>query len=50
MSKLEPKQNKGFWTRKSRLHLELDETQNPTIETLQKNAKALNAKVEDLIN
>jgi len=29
--------------------LELDETQNPTIETLQKIAKALDAKVEDLI-
>jgi len=29
--------------------LELDETQNPTIETLQKIAKALNVKVEDLI-
>lgn len=29
--------------------LELDETQNPTIETLQKVAKALNVKVEDLI-
>lgn len=29
--------------------LELDETQNPTIETLQKIAKALDVKVEDLI-
>ncbi len=29
--------------------LELDETQNPTIETLQKIAKALDAGVEDLI-
>lgn len=29
--------------------LELDETQNPTIETLQKIAKALEVKVEDLI-
>ena len=29
--------------------LELDETQNPTIETLQKIAKALGVKVEDLI-
>lgn len=30
--------------------LELDETQNPTIETLQKIAKALDVKVENLIN
>lgn len=29
--------------------LELDETQNPTIETLQKIAKALEVNVEDLI-
>lgn len=29
--------------------LELDDTQNPTIETLQKIAKALDVKVEDLI-
>lgn len=29
--------------------LELDETQNPTIETLQKIAKALEIKVDDLI-
>ncbi len=29
--------------------LELDNTQNPTIETLQKIAKALDVKVEDLI-
>ena len=29
--------------------LELDETQNPTIETLQKIARALDVKVEDLI-
>jgi Helix-turn-helix. len=29
--------------------LELDDTQNPTIETLQKIAKALEVKVEDLI-
>jgi transcriptional regulator with XRE-family HTH domain len=29
--------------------LELDETQNPTIETLQKIAKALEVKVEELI-
>lgn len=29
--------------------LELDETQNPTIETLQKIAKALDVKVEDLL-
>jgi len=29
--------------------LELNETQNPTIETLQKIAKALDVKVEDLI-
>lgn len=29
--------------------LELDETQNPTIETLQKIAKALEVGVEDLI-
>lgn len=29
--------------------LELDDTQNPTIETLQKIAKALDVKVENLI-
>ena len=29
--------------------LELDDSQNPTIETLQKIAKALDVKVEDLI-
>lgn len=29
--------------------LELDNTQNPTIETLQKIAKALNVSIEDLI-
>jgi len=29
--------------------LELDDTKNPTIETLQKIAKALEVKVEDLI-
>ena len=29
--------------------LELDETQNPTIETLQKIAKALEVRVDDLI-
>lgn len=29
--------------------LELDDSQNPTIETLQKIAKALGVKVEDLI-
>ena len=29
--------------------LELNETQNPTIETLQKIAKALDVKIEDLI-
>lgn len=29
--------------------LELDNTQNPTIETLQKIAKALDVRVEDLI-
>ena len=29
--------------------LELDDTQNPTIETLQKIAKALDVKVEELI-
>ena len=29
--------------------LELDETQNPTIETLQKIAKALDVQVDDLI-
>lgn len=29
--------------------LELDESPNPTIETLQKIAKALNVKVDDLI-
>ena len=29
--------------------LELDETQNPTIETLQKIERALDVKVEDLI-